>query len=87
MPIQLHSNIQISPFISSGKHENSQFLIQCEHINYVVSASVKTLIESLISYQNSNKSLVESYFTTTQRNASEADIIALAKQYIPKELL
>ncbi len=86
MPIQLHSNIQISPFISSGKHENSQFLIQCEHINYVVSASVKTLIESLISYQNSNKSLVESYFTTTQRNASEADIIALAKQYIPKEL-
>ncbi|NQZ83472.1 MAG: hypothetical protein HRT52_20910 [Colwellia sp.] len=86
MSIQLHQNIQISSFVSPGHLENNQFLIQCEHLNYVVSTPVKTLIESLILYQNSNETLVESYFTTTQRNASEQDIITLARQHIPKEL-
>ena len=91
MSIQLHQNIQISQFVSSSsKHSeqrnNNKFLIQCEHLNYVVSAPVKALIESLITYQNSNKSLVESYFTMTHCNASEHDIIALAQQHVPTEL-
>ena len=90
MPIQLHQNIEISEFIlttaSSPEEKNNKFLIQCEHLNFVVSAPVKSLIESLLTYQNSSQSLVESYFIKTRYKATEEDIIALARQHIPEEL-
>ena len=89
MSVTLNPNIQISEFeppVSTAGPRAHQFLIQCEHLNYVVSTPVKELIETLLTSQKLNIPLDESYRLSSKKNAPNDEIIALANRHIPSEL-
>jgi len=89
MSILLNPNIKISEFkqaINSNGVQKNKFLIQCEHLNYIVSSPVKLLIEALLTSQKLNISISESYFLSSKKQTSADEIMDLASQHIPSEL-
>jgi putative peptide zinc metalloprotease protein len=89
MSLLLHPNIKISEFEAAHNVEEvkqDRFLIQCEHLNYVVSRPVKVLIEALLKSQSLNIQLNESYFSLCNKNLSDEEVAARAYEHIPSEL-